>query len=613
MPPPPPRPPSGRNHNAEASCKIRPLVARARRPADFDLTVEAPHPNGEAPAVFDLTVESPAHPSPSHPRNSDLRASGPLNAGCPPATDLEADSRRANGIAGGAPRQACRAYPSTTPPRRPSVPTDIRSYLPRPSMSSPSAAGNADSKLPDLSGLNPALYHRYKRIATPRVITFNIRGLSMSENADRTRSRRVRTTLRALAKLADVILLQETMCNLKNLDGLRLIPGFKAFVNPGSTAIFIRISLLEGCTLKHTIIDPGFIHSVDVVPREDASPIFLASWSVLNVYLKCGVKATDLSKRRSQLQLLNRYTSPTDFLLAAGDWNMVLSSNDTSTGSHAASYAQDQKSLRNALHHLGLNEAYQPDFTRKGPTPSGSIAGSRLDRPYYSHSTPYQTVMKASSEVLPFPFSDAAKAQVDKGIAALTDHWPVRMLFHPNSIEQGFRFKIPKHVAKDPALIEAIEAEWSTTDKPDHPIHLLSSFKKVILAQARSSMAARRTKATSNSARLTVAITLLNRGLAGVRPIVLRRRFGAIAPDLVHLFKQDYTEHKGRSFPALTSLVADLMAEPSVSPPPSQEKRVPFNFLKFAKNTLPSSREHITSLAKGSDVIDRAADIAAEL
>ena len=105
-----------------------------------------------------------------------------------------------------------------------------------------------------------------------------------------------------------------------------------------------------------------------------------------------------------------------------------------------------------------------------------------------------------------------------------------------------------------------------------------------------------RAKAESNSARLTVAISLLNRGLAGTRPMVLRRRFGTVAPDLVHLFKQDYAEHGGRSFPALTSFIADQMAEPSLSPPPTHEKRIPFNFLRYAKNTLPCSRAN-TSLA----------------
>ena len=131
---------------------------------------------------------------------------------------------------------------------------------------------------------------------------------------------------------------------------------------------------------------------------------------------------------------------PTDFLLAAGDWNMVLSDNDTSTGSHAASRPEDRKSLRSALHRLHLQEAYQPDHTRFGVNAVGHFTSARLDRPYYSHSVALQTIMKPSCEVLPLPV--AARANAEKGIAALTDHRPVLHAFYPNGIEKGFRFKI---------------------------------------------------------------------------------------------------------------------------------------------------------------------------
>ena len=598
MPPPPPRPPGPRNHNAEASCKTGLPTTHTERPPDVDLTVETLEPDSKASAG-DL---------PSSLRSG--RTVRPPNLGQPLDTHLTSDTRRAKANDEDDPRGAHLQHPPGQLPRRPFAPSDIRSYLASPEGKNSEEAIRAESKHPDLKGLNADRHHRYKRIATPRVITLNIRGLSAAESASRSRLKRVRQTLKSLAGRADVICLQEVMCDLKSLVGLKLLPGFRAYANPSRTAILIRESLLVDCAIVERILDSGYIHSVEVTPTGPNS-VFLASWTVLNVYLQCGATAEARSKRANQIELLSKYTPPTDFLLATGDWNMVLSDNDTSSGSHEASRPEDRKSLRSALHDLHLREAYQPDHTRFGVNAAGNYTSSRLDRHYYSHSTSLQTIMKPSCEVLPLPI--AARANPEKGIAALTDHRPVLLIFQPNGVEKGFRFKIPSHVADDTLLHKAIEAEWATVKKPNNPIHLLSNFKKLIVKHARAAMAERRSLAESNSARLTVAISLLGRGLAGTRPIVLRRRFGGVAPDLVHLFKRDFEEHKGSAFPALTNFIAGQLAEPSFSPPPTQEKRVPFNFLKYAKNTLPSSREHITSLDTDAGVVDRAEDIAAEL
>ena len=606
MPPPPPRPPGPRYHNAEASCKTGLPTAHPRRPPDVDLTVE----------THELDIKASAGDPPSSLRSGRPWSNGTTYTVQPPElvrpldTDLTPDTRQAEAKAEDDSLAVNQRHSSGQPSRRPSAPSDIRSYLTRPEDKNSAGAIRAESKHPDLTGLNAERHHRYKRIPTPRVITLNVRGLSAAESASGSRLKRVRRTLKSLAGRADVICLQETMCYLKSLVGLKLLPGFRVFANPGRTAVLIRESLLVNCTVEERKLDPGYIQSVEVTPTGPNS-VFLSSWTILNVYLQCGATAEALSKRTSQIELLSRFTPPTDFLLAAGDWNMVLSDNDTSSGSHAASHPEDQKSLRTALHNLHLQEAYQPDHTRFGVNSAGSYTSSRLDRQYYSHSTSLQTIMKASCEVLPLPI--AARANPEKGIAALTDHRPVLLIFQPNGIEKGFRFKIPSHVADDRLLHEAIEAEWATAEKPNHPFHLLSNFKKLIVKYARAAMADKRSKATSNSARLTVAISLLGRGLAGTRPIVLRRRFGGVAPDLVHLFKRDIDEHKGSAFPALTNFIEGQMAEPSLSPPPTQEKRVPFNFLKYAKNTLPSSREHITSLDTDAGVVDRAEDIATEL
>jgi len=170
-------------------------------------------------------------------------------------------------------------------------------------------AKTAESKHLELKGRNPDRPHRYKRIATPRVITLNTRGLSAAEGASSSRRRRVRQTLRSLARQADVICLQEIMCSLESLDGLKLIPGFRAFANPDHTAIFIRESLLVDCTVQRKAIDPGYIHSVEVTPTNPDST-FLASWAILNVYLKCGTTAEDRSKRANQIKLLSEYVPP---------------------------------------------------------------------------------------------------------------------------------------------------------------------------------------------------------------------------------------------------------------------------------------------------------------
>ena len=98
------------------------------------------------------------------------------------------------------------------------------------------------------------------------------------------------------------------MCDLKSLVGLKLLPGFRVFANPGRTAVLIRDSLLVDCTVEERKLDPGYIQSVEVTPTGPNS-VFLASWTILNVYLQCGATAEARSKRTNQIEPVQIHAS----------------------------------------------------------------------------------------------------------------------------------------------------------------------------------------------------------------------------------------------------------------------------------------------------------------
>ena len=464
------------------------------------------------------------------------------------------------------------------------------------------------------SFLNPEPFHRFKEVPTPRVISFNLDGISAGKGTEtRRRFGKVRSCLRQLARRADVLLLQEVNSPLVDLTGLSLIPGFSSVANPDRTAIFVRDSFAQRFEVSEFVVCPGFVHGLSFRPRhKDAT--FCVSWSVMNVYLKAGSSTEDRALRLSQIQAIRDHTRTTDFLIVGGDWNMVLSEADSASGSHYASSPGDASALSSALLHLGVHEVYQPDFTRfrrKALLPEAS----RLDRFYISHSMSDSSLMRPSTVVLPMPIVGSERQPFP------SDHFPVFLSFAPASLEKYTRSKIPEWVVSQPSFVQGVKEDWEGITVSDKPMKALLQFKKIVKSRARKVMGGVAVARSSPVTDLTLAITFIRRALSGDDVGSLVDDLGKRSSHICSLVREDI-EARSHGFPTLRKFIDARFGEgPSLglascasgseNPVPSR----PFCFLKYAKNTLPSLRQHISILVDpiSGEVLDTVDSIAREL
>ena len=469
--------------------------------------------------------------------------------------------------------------------------------------------------LSDLSqGLNPRSYQRYKKIPTPRVVSLNLDGVSAGHTAT-ARRKRVRKVLRGLARNADVLLLQETNTTLSDFRRLCLVPGFDEVVNPDRTAILIRNSFAESFQLTEFVVCEGHIHGVRFAPLADDS-LFTSSFAVINVYLKAGSTSSDFAIRRSQLDSLVALKVDADFTVIGGDWNMVTAPGDTASGVHYASTPRDVGLLERALDRLRVSEVYQPSFTRFRD--KAAPEGSRLDRIYVSHTPAHGAVMRPKMSVLPLPAS--------RKHTRLSDHFPVRLSFIPNQLERNTRCKIPRWVVDHTDYLDAVAEEWSRTRKPPAPFKAWLAFKRVLKSEASKFISRRKHAPGADVEDLTIAVTYLRRTMAGADPTSLLQLYGSKSERVRQLVTADIAIG-ALGLPSLQRFISEqLGSRNSLDTPPQEDgdrsraRHPPFNFLKFAKQTLPSSRNHISVLrrsgggAEGADgLLEDPRDIAEEL
>jgi ribonuclease HI/exonuclease III len=485
---------------------------------------------------------------------------------------------------------------------------DVKSATHRVSVNLPPS--NSDS--PDVKAnscpINAAKHHRFCRIPTPRIITFNVRGLSAgaSDTHGRENFRRTARAIKWLAKSCDILFLQE-VGNSFDLNQLSLIPGFTAYQGSGClnnrSVIYVCDSFAEGYILESFDVVEGFIHGLRFTPTSvngKPSSLFSSSFEIINVYLQAGSSPLATATRLSQLEMLSRHTVKAKYILVGGDWNIVESpDSDTASRTHYAATPAALALLGKAFANLGVAEVSQPSFTRfaKGPPPQAA----RLDRIYISHSIADQTIMKANANVLSLPRS--------KGLHHVTDHRPVRLSFSPGMIDVGHQasFRVPEWVLEHPTFQTRFRRVWEGTLPliAKHPVKRLLSFKRRLKREARTFLKESRHRVQGASALLTVAISMYRRALAGEDSKVISATLGFRAPEVDALL-QDDVRSSGElnfSFPRLESYINGHFEErPNPNPPddtdlmPSLHFRHKFNFLRHAKNTLPGSRGHLTML-----------------
>ena len=127
---------------------------------------------------------------------------------------------------------------SSVTPSQPKI-TDFFSRSSEVKVGSPPGSATVLPSDTPTSFLNPEPFHRFKEVPTPRVISFNLDGISAGRGTEtRKRFWKVRSCLRQLAHRADVLLLQEVNSPLTDLAVLSLIPAPPFLILTGRLSLF---------------------------------------------------------------------------------------------------------------------------------------------------------------------------------------------------------------------------------------------------------------------------------------------------------------------------------------------------------------------------------------
>jgi hypothetical protein len=151
---------------------------------------------------------------------------------------------------------------------------------------------------------NNRLWHFFKSIPTPRILTLNVRSYrdGQSDWKRAQQQKRLLDSLEGLSPTCDIILLQET--RMKSTAGgvyrHLLQPQFTSeglrnphvsMPNSGGTDIFVKKEFARGFRTEGHILFEGYLQVVHFFPADDTA-LFNTSFSVFNIYLPSGNLAT---------------------------------------------------------------------------------------------------------------------------------------------------------------------------------------------------------------------------------------------------------------------------------------------------------------------------------
>jgi len=385
----------------------------------------------------------------------------------------------------------------------------------------------------------PAVFHKYIHIPTPRITTYNANGYSSAvlSGSGLLRRRKLRANLRSLALGSDVLMTQETRtvarcpgscsCSHAACDSEERIcpavdspfytdflPGFLRYSNPNpdssrsaGTDMWIAHRFADSFQIVHSILVPGFIQSLRLVPRSGTA-LFSKSFSITNVYLPSGNDKDTSISRLSMLQRLTEFHYDSTVLFFGGDWNLTEAAADSAGNDHFASDTKNRSALSTFRSTLSLKEVYQPSHTRFKGTQS-----ARLDRFYTSLEIPEMCLMEPLASL---PHHSYQPGQgLHKGPS---DHYPVRLSFHPPNLAAGVTFKIPEWLASHPDLKVAIMEQQALVQEPDHPVKAWLRLKRTISLEARRLMRSLGATALTRAQRLTRRIKAFRQLHLGTPP-----------------------------------------------------------------------------------------------
>ena len=412
-----------------------------------------------------------------------------------------------------------------------------------------------------------------------------------------------KNNLETLAKISDVVITQETKTLRNSSFYSELLIDFLPFHNPNpdsdvraGTDMFINRELAKGMTLTHRIIVPGYVQALELVPVEGKEQFFTNSFTILNAYIPVKQLNNEVI-RLSVLEAIRGYDG-IGHKFFGGDWNLVLRSEDSSSGKHYSSSKKVTEAFRKILEKHKLEEVFQPHHTCVRSTSS-----SRLDRWYINHDVPDRCLMEPETTIPQHPHMPG------KGkLSGPTDHFPVRLAFYQPHLSRGVRYRIPDWIAKHPLYHKKLREEFGKVQLDNHPIRDLLSFKKCCKGAAKTVKEELSSMAALRAASLTRSIGTFRQLKAGAPVCVVKEKIRSDHA-LSKAVSLD-TKSQSEEFPYLRKHISKTLFSNPLANPRTGRFR---SFLREAKSALPHEKTHLTHLLHEGKLLDTSSPMAKAL
>ena len=221
---------------------------------------------------------------------------------------------------------------------------------------------------PDYPGL-------YRDIPNIPIVTYNMNGAShyATDRSGMARARRVRANIKALARHAKIILLQETHLNPTEHQAFQgILPGWLAIYNNYSANKWGVVTLIHPSIHKFYEVgnvcdygnSPGLLKG-RVAITSLSSPKYPRKMYIVNMYLTTGA---NFRAKADEINLVMGLCPRDQFYFVGGDFNFVEDKEDSSSGS--AYFTPPQKFVKcwdSFCSKLCWGSSHSPDILVFGP------------------------------------------------------------------------------------------------------------------------------------------------------------------------------------------------------------------------------------------------------
>ena len=334
-------------------------------------------------------------------------------------------------------------------------------------------------------------YFTYPHIPTPSVTTFNACSLSAYATTGELLVRKHRHE-RALKDLKnnDIITLNEIRLKHKEekqkINYINHMMGrdWECLIN-GKVATLINPKIRRHYITQHISLIKGRVSLTTFTPK---SPIHNAPFNVINAYLESQSGSVPKCLMINKLLEVLKDTPLTGHVMLAGDLNLILHADDSTSGGSNVS-PNVRAAWEKVTNLLGIQEVDQPAHTYYEPKSTLEEGySSKLDRIFISHSQTDCALMDPVASVVASRHSILGNRVKNPGALrrSLSDHVPVEVKFK-NTAPPGLQDPhIPRWIAAMPEFETAVQEIKSVWSMPDAALEENEEVSSILFKAAKT-------------------------------------------------------------------------------------------------------------------------------